>query len=326
MIAQLEYNYNMNAQEVAEKIFHDIQGRSTSTTTILRDTKALGKLLNISDFDWVMNELNGYDVNSAEIPPYRITSGIEQKSWTGTIPPLLLSGQTDFLYKDEWAKWIVFNPVSELEDLVATGITTDTGKVLKTLSSGYQTKVIYQKIFLQPREIKKILDLIQEKVHSQIIEYLSKPTLSTPSLAILAIYSKLFPELQTDLDSVSKFLTSGEDYLNAARATISILQKLSNRLVLISKPTGYTYSDGNKLTDFGEKSKMKYYLEFKGHELHHEKIRLLFLDGAFRNIYDVGSKVLKDGVNQFEANLCVNDLHTFLEQLYKYTNLKSISE
>ena len=314
----------MNAQELAEKIFQDIQKRSVSTTTILRDVKTLGKLLKNQDFDWVTNELSGYQPTTSSLPPYRFVSAQEMKGWTGTMPAMLSSGISDWLYKNEWISWMVYSPVTELEDLLSTGTTIETGKILKTLSSGYLTKSVYQRIYIQPREIKKILDQIQERVHGQIIDYLSQPSLSVPSLAILSIFQQKFPELQTDIGTVSNFLSTGEDFLSAARATRSVLQKLIKGLVAIKKPNAYMFSDGKKLEEFGEKSKMKFYLEFKGKELHHNVDRLLFLDPAFRAVYDTGSKALKEGVNVHEANLCADEFINFLENLYKFTDLNSI--
>jgi hypothetical protein len=315
----------MDARKLAEKIFSDIQGGKTTTTSILRDARALGKLLKTNDFDWVENELKSYDDPFVAIPSYRTVDAIDKKTWTGVMPPTLLSLNSDWLYNTNWVKWTLPTPVSVLEDLKTIGITMDTGTLLKTLTTSYTSKNIFQRIEIQPREIKRILDLIQDRVQSQIADYLAKPTLSKPSLAILQIYSELFPEISGDIEIVVLYLENGDRYVDATRSSRSILQIITKSLITANKPNGYVFTDGRPLSEFGEKSKMKYYLEKKGHTLHKDSKRLLPLDEIYRSVYDLGSKALKDKVNRYEANLCIDGLLTLLEKLYRYTDLKSIA-
>ena len=69
---------------------------------------------------------------------------------------------------------------------------------------------------------------------------------------------------------------------------------------------------------------MKFYLEKRGQSLFKNSKLLLSLDNDFREIYDIGSKALKDEINKYEANFCTDKLIRFLEHLYRYTDLKTL--
>src|SRR3989344_5143401 len=111
----------MDARKLAEEIFNDIQERKTTTTSILRKTRTLGKLLKISDYNWVENELKGYDDPFVAVPQYRIADALNNKTWSGSIPPALLIANSDWLDSTNWIKWTLIQPTSVLEDLLSIG-------------------------------------------------------------------------------------------------------------------------------------------------------------------------------------------------------------
>ena len=89
-------------------------------------------------------------------------------------------------------------------------------------------------------------------------------------------------------------------------------------------PKNYVFSDGVKVKNRSEKSKIKYYLEQKGETIFGNKTIILSLDKVFRESYDVSSKAVKNKVNIYEANYCVDQFLLFLSQLYRYTDLSPI--
>ncbi len=315
----------MLAIKLAEKINNEIRDRQTSTTTILRDARTLGKLLKTREFEWVEKELKGYKAGEDGVPTYRITNAIESKKWIVHLNTDLQNLYSDWLKERRWVKWLLTQPVPELEDLLKTGYVKNTGTVLKSLGlSKYKQTPIYLLITVSGQEIKNILDLIQDKIQSQVAEILATPKMSESAIGIFLIYSDKLPESKDDFDKITVFLETGQDYLSAARTCRPILHSLINTLVKSAVPKDYKFTDGKTLQSGGEKSKFKYYLENKGESLFRDKKKILFLDNIFRDLYDVSSKAIKNKVNIYEANYCVDKFKEFLEQLYRYTDLKPI--
>ncbi len=316
----------MGVRELAEKIYLEIQNRQTSTTSILRDARTLGKMLGKKEFEWVENELKGYKSGEDQIPPYRLVDAVESKTWTTHLDTSLQKIYSDFLKESNWTKWILTQSVSELEDLLVTGYIRNTGKVLKSLgfSAGRQTP-IYQSITISGQEIKKVLDQIQDKVHEQVGEILSKPNVTVPSTAILLVYMDKFPDMVNDLEIISEFLETGHNHVIAARSCRPALHAFIRASIKTPIPKGYVFTDNVTLKTASEKSKIKYYLEQKGDSIFGDKNKIIFIDDVFRETYDLSSKADKHTVNIYEANLCVDKFLKFLEQLYRYTDLKPIN-
>lgn len=315
----------MEVRELAEKIYTDIQKGQSTTTSILRDARTLGKLLKNNDFDWVEEELKGYKQNTKTLPSYRIVDAVESKTWTGKINPGLLQIHSDWLYETIFIKWFLLQSVSVLEDLLTKGFVVNTGKTLKTLGlTQYQQKSITQVVTISGQEIKKTLDQVQDNIQEQLAEILAKPTIAKPSIGILMVYSDKFPPVKGDLATIAKFLETGQDHLLAARACRSVLHSVVKALVAGAIPKGYKFTDGVVLKTSAEKSKVKYYLEQKGKSLFGSKKKIVFVDDIFREIYDISSKAIKSNVNIYEANYCVDMFLRFLEQFYRYTDLEPL--
>lgn len=315
----------MDIKELAEKIYTDIQGRQTSTTSILRDTRTLGKMLGNNEFDWVENELKGYAPGKDDPPQYRYADAIESKTWITHLDTTLQKIYSDYLKEQSWTKWLLYQPASELEDLLSTGYIRNTGNVVKSLgfSGGKQTP-IYQVITINTQGIKKVLDQIQDRVQEQVAGIIAKPAATTPSTAIFLIYIDKFPQIQRDLEVVSEFIETKKDPSISARSCRPALHALIRALVTKNIPKKYVFTDGQPIAKTGEKSKMKYYIEQKGEEIFGDKKKIIDLDNIFREVYDLASKADKSSVNLQEANYCIDKFLVFLEQLYRYTDLEPV--
>lgn len=315
----------MGIKELAEKIYLEIQKRQTSTTSLLRDARVLGKMLGTKEFEWVENELKGYKIEGGQIPPYRIVNATESKTWITQLNTSLQRIYSDFLKGKAWTKWILIQSVSELEDLLTQGYQVNTGKIVKSLGLGNAPKTeIYQVITVSGQEVKKVLDQIQDKVQEQVADILAKPKVTVPSTAIFLIYMDKFPEMTKDLEVVSEFLETSQNHVIATRSCRPVLHELIRALSKNSIPKDYKFTDNVIVKNAAEKSKIKYYLEQKGESLFGDKKRIVFIDESFRETYDLSSKADKHTVNIYEANLCVDRFLKFLEQLYRYTDLNPL--
>lgn len=315
----------METKKLAEQIFSEIQGRQTSTTSILREARTLGKLIGNGEFDWVEKELKGYVLEDGILPTYRNANAIESRTWVGHLDTTVQKIYSDWLGQKAWVKWYLYQSVTVLEDLQSNGgYTVNTGVIYKNLEFSGKSMPIYKSISIDVQEIKKILDQIQDKVSEQISDVLTKPQITKPSHAILEIYSDKFPETKSDIGMVAHYLETGEDYLLATRSCRPILHAII-RALNIEIPAEYVFSDGVKVSNTGEKSKIKYYLECKGKTLHKDKLKLMSLDNIFREIYEISSRADKNTVSIYEANFCIDTFLRFLERFYRYTDLLKLN-
>lgn len=312
----------MKANELAEQIYAKIQERKSSTSSILRDARLLGKLLHTTNFDWTDKELKGYILPTDQIPTYRNVSALESKTWITHLDTSIQKIYSEFIKSKKWISWILTQSVLELESYISAGLSFNSGTVLQTLGfrSGVKTP-IYQYITIPPEKIKQLLDQIQDRVLEQIGDVIVQPIANVPSVAVFLAYAEKFKGVSDDFDSVSSFLETGEDFTRAARSCRPILTKIIKTLIPNKIPKDYVFTDGKGIENRGEKSKFKYYFEMKGDSLYHDKKKLLDLDSEFREVYDIASKADKNEVNVYEAKLCVDKLIHFLEQLNRYTDL-----
>lgn len=164
LLLQMKKIISIEAYTLASSLLEEIYTRGSSTLTIARKGRIIGKLVGAKTFvEFLDNELNGYS-NPNNLPAYRIISGLKTYAYDSTISTFYYNQNKQKLLSKTFISYPLSDSISRIESFLAQNGVFFRGVVIAT-PLGVD---VYEKTTVDEIALRQLLDGIQEKIAKQL--------------------------------------------------------------------------------------------------------------------------------------------------------------